>query len=115
MRHVEVAKEEKLADTMRSWYASTKVRQAEYAQQLATAEAAVLKTSPADAVSGPSSQDDMQVEATLVSCKIWRDLQIALYIIMPNAHVCTFLRFSLLQPFQHIAAVMHKPLLSHCC
>ncbi len=39
MSHVEVSKEEKLADTMRGWYANAKARQAEYAQQLAQLDA----------------------------------------------------------------------------
>ena len=43
MSHVEVSKEEKLADTMRGWYANAKARQAEYAQQLACVLTHALK------------------------------------------------------------------------
>ena len=45
MSHVEVSKEEKLADTMRGWYANAKARQAEYAQQLARLEASAIAES----------------------------------------------------------------------
>lgn len=64
MKHVEFAKEEKLADTMRGLYATTKTRQAEYAQQLVETEAAVSAEPLAPATDDFPPQHDVQTPPT---------------------------------------------------
>jgi len=71
MSHVEVSKEEKLADTMRGWYANAKARQAEYAQQLAQLEASAGATAESSIAFNSLNGDEPQLAAPLVSlCKV---------------------------------------------
>lgn len=70
MKHVEFAKEEKLADTMRCLYATTKTRQAVYTQQLVEAEAAVSAEPLAPATDGFPPQHDVQAPPPVVSCSV---------------------------------------------
>ena len=67
MSHVEVSKEEKLADTMRGWYANAKARQAEYAQQLAQLEASAGATAESSIAFNSFTGDEPQLAAPLVS------------------------------------------------
>ena len=67
MSHVEVSKEEKLADTMRGWYANAKARQAEHTQQLAQLEASAGATAESSIASNGLTEDEPQLAAPLVS------------------------------------------------
>ena len=69
MRHVEFAKA-KLADTIRGWYANTKARQAEYAQQLHDTEAAQPATPREEAAYSALPQPDVQAPPPVVTCTI---------------------------------------------
>ena len=65
LSHVEVSKEEKLADTMRGWYANAKARQAEYAQQLAQLEASARATAESSIAFISLNGDEPQLAAPL--------------------------------------------------
>ncbi|DBB06000.1 TPA: hypothetical protein ACH3X3_009985 [Trebouxia sp. C0006] len=65
MPHVEVSKEEKLADTMRGWYANAKARPAEYAQQLAQLEASARATAESSIAFYSLNGDEPQLAASL--------------------------------------------------
>ena len=69
--HVEVSQEEKLADTMRGWYANAKARQAEYAKQLAQLEASARATAESSMAFNSLNRDEPQLAAPMVSlCQV---------------------------------------------